>query len=136
MFENLSDRLSDSLKKWTGKGRLTEKNVKQALREVRMSFLEADVNFQVARQFTDAVKEKAMGEQVMKSLSPGQQFIKIVNEELISLLGGELQEIDFRGKPPVPIMLVGLQGSGKTTTSAKLAYRLKEMNRFSYRARL
>ena len=129
MFENLSDKLGESLKKWTGKGRLNEKNVKQALREVRMSLLEADVNFQVARQFTDAIKEKAMGVEVLKSLTPGQQFIKVVNDELVELLGGELQEIDLRGKPPLPIMLVGLQGSGKTTTAAKLAHRLKGMDR-------
>ena len=129
MFENLSDKLNDVLKKWAGKGRLTDKNVKEALREVRMSFLEADVNFQVARQFTDSVKDKALGADVMKSLTPGQQFIKIVYDELVALLGGEYQELDLRGKPPVPIMLVGLQGSGKTTTAAKLANRLKGMNR-------
>lgn len=129
LFENLSDRLNDTFKKWTGKGRLSEKNIKEALREVRMSFLEADVNFQVVKQFTDAIKEKALGIEVMKSLSPGQQFIKIVNDELITLLGGEQQDLDLRGKPPLPILLVGLQGSGKTTTAAKLSYKLKELKR-------
>ncbi len=125
MFENLTDRLNSSLKKWGGKGRLSEKNVTEALREVRMSFLEADVNFRVAKQFTDSVKEKALGTEVLKGLNPGQQFIKLVHEELIALLGGEYRELDLRGRPPVPIMLVGLQGSGKTTTAAKLAYMLK-----------
>jgi len=129
VFENLSDKLADTLKKWAGKGRLSEKNVKEALREVRMSFLEADVNFQVARQFTDGVKDKALGAEVLRSLSPGQQFIKIVHDELVLLLGGEYQELDLRGKPPLPMMLVGLQGSGKTTTAAKLAYHLKGMKR-------
>jgi len=129
VFENLTDRLSDTLKKWGGKGRLSEKNVKEALREVRMSFLEADVNVQVARQFTDGVKEKALGAEVLRGLHPGQQFIKIVHDELVALLGGDYQELDMRGKPPLPIMLVGLQGSGKTTTAAKLANYLKNKER-------
>lgn len=131
MFENLTDRLSDTLKKLTGQGRITEKNMKSALKEVRMSLLEADVNFQVAKDFTDAVKEKALGAEVHKSLTPGQQFIKIVYDELVALLGSEKQDLNLRRKPPVPILLVGLQGSGKTTTTSKLAYYLKELKKSS-----
>lgn len=131
MFENLTDRLNDTLKKLTGQGRITEKNMKSALKEVHMSLLEADVNFQVAKDFTDAVREKALGAEVHKSLTPGQQFIKIVYDELVTLLGSEKQELNLRRKPPVPLLLVGLQGSGKTTTTAKLAHYLKELKKSS-----
>lgn len=129
MFENLQDRLNDTLKKLTGQGRITEKNMKAALKDIRMSFLEADVNFEVAKNFAEAVKEKALGAEVLRSLSPGQQFIKIVYDELVSLLGSERQELDLRHRAPVPLLLVGLQGSGKTTTAAKLAHHLKDLKK-------
>ena len=129
VFENLQDRLNDTLKKLTGQGRITEKNMKAALKDIRMGFLEADVNFEVARSFSEAVKEKALGAEVLRSLTPGQQFIKIVYDELVTLLGSERQEINLRHRAPAPFLLVGLQGSGKTTTAAKLANYLKELKK-------
>ncbi len=125
MFEGLGDKLSGVFKKLKGHGILSEDNVKDALREVRMSLLEADVNFKVTKDFVDAVRVKAMGKEVMESLTPAQQFIKVVKDELVELFGGTLVPLDVGSNPPVPIMLVGLQGSGKTTTIAKLAKHLK-----------
>ena len=126
MFENLSDKLDLIFKKLRGQGVMTEDNIKEALREVRLVLLEADVNFKVVKEFIEKVRERSIGSQVLQSLSPGQQVIKIVNDELIALMGGdEDNSLDLAAKPPVAIMLVGLQGSGKTTTCGKLARYLK-----------
>lgn len=126
MFEGLSEKLGVTLRKIRGYGRLSESNIQEALREVRLSLLEADVNFKVVKGFVDSVKERAIGQEVLGSLTPGQQFVKIVYEELVNTLGGSASEIDLKASPPVGILMVGLQGSGKTTTSAKLAKTLKE----------
>ena len=132
MFENLTDRLEGVFKKLRGHGILTEENIKEAMREVRMALLEADVNFKVAKEFVASVTEKAIGREVSQKLSPGQQVIKIVHEELVTLLGGSTEQIRLDGKQPVIIMMAGLQGSGKTTTSGKLARMLKEKGRSPY----
>lgn len=132
MFENLTDRLEGVFKKLRGHGILTEENIKDAMREVRTALLEADVNFNVAKEFVASVTEKAVGREVSKKLSPGQQVIKIVHEELVSLLGGSTEQIRLDGKQPVIIMMAGLQGSGKTTTSGKLAKILKANGRKPY----
>ncbi|MBI5287116.1 MAG: signal recognition particle protein, partial [Deltaproteobacteria bacterium] len=129
MFESLGDRLNLIFKKLKGHGRLSEANVQEALKDVRMALLEADVNFKVVKDFIESVKAKALGSLVLESLTPGQQFIKIVRDELTSLLGGSATGLDLGVKPPVPIMFVGLQGSGKTTTVAKLARHLMEKGR-------
>ncbi len=132
MFENLTDRLEGVFKKLRGHGILSEENIEEAMREVRIALLDADVNFTVAREFVDTVTEKAVGREVSKSLSPGQQVIKIVHEELVTLLGGDTEQIRLDGRQPVTIMMAGLQGSGKTTTSGKLARMLKEKGRKPY----
>ncbi len=132
MFENLSDRLEGVFKKLRGHGKLTEENIGEALREVRGALLEADVNFKVAKEFITKVTAKAVGREVSKSLSPGQQIIKIVHEELVELLGGTTQQIKLDGRQPVVIMMAGLQGSGKTTTAGKLAKLLQEKGRRPY----
>jgi len=132
MFENLTDRLDGVFKKLRGHGKLSEENIGEAMREVRTALLEADVNFKVAKEFVANVTEKAIGREVSKSLSPGQQIIKIVHEELVELLGGSTEQIDLDGKQPVIIMMAGLQGSGKTTTSGKLASMLKAKGRKPY----
>ena len=121
MFETLSEKLQRVFKNLRGEGRLTEQHLDEALKEIRMALLEADVNFKVVKQFTDAVKAKALGEEVMQSLTPGQQVVKIVRDELIEMLGGANVRLSFAPQPPSVIMLVGLQGSGKTTSSGKLA---------------
>ncbi|OGE24433.1 MAG: signal recognition particle protein [Candidatus Dadabacteria bacterium RBG_19FT_COMBO_40_33] len=126
MFEGISEKLSSTLKKIRGFGKLSENNIQDALREVRLILLEADVNFKVVKDFIESVKNRALGQEVIESLTPGQQFIKIVHEELVRILGEESSDLDLRATPPVAIMLVGLQGSGKTTTAAKLAKLLKE----------
>ena len=115
-FDSLSERLQGTLKKVSGQGRLTEKNMEEMLSEIRLALLEADVNFQVVKEFIAATKEKALGQDVLGSLKPGQVVVKIVHDELVSLLGTSVAEVDFDKKPTV-IMMVGLQGSGKTTTS-------------------
>ncbi|PIQ44314.1 MAG: signal recognition particle protein [Gammaproteobacteria bacterium CG11_big_fil_rev_8_21_14_0_20_46_22] len=125
MFDNLSQRLNQTVKSLTGRGRLTEDNIKDALREVRVSLIEADVALPVAKDFIERVKEKALGEKVMQSLTPGQALIKVVNDELTELMGGTQADINFNAAPPVVILMAGLQGSGKTTTSAKLGRFLK-----------
>jgi signal recognition particle subunit SRP54 len=126
MFENLSDKLDLIFKKLRGQGVMTEENIKEALREVRLVLLEADVNFKVVKDFIEKVRERAIGSQVLQSLTPGQQVIKIVHDELVSLMGGGGDNsLDLAAKPPVAIMLVGLQGAGKTTTCGKLARYLK-----------
>ena len=125
-FDSLSEKLQNVFKNLRSKGRLTEDDVKAALKEVKMALLEADVNFRVVKQFTKSVQERAIGQDVMNGLNPGQMVIKIVNEEMISLMGSETTEIAFRpGKELTVIMMVGLQGAGKTTTTAKIAGKLK-----------
>ena len=124
MFENLSDRLERSLKLLKGEGRITELNVAETLKDVRRALLDADVNFKVAKQFTDTVKEKALGQNVLNAVKPGQLMIKIVHDELASLMGGSTSELDLKGSPAI-VLMSGLQGSGKTTFSAKLANLLK-----------
>lgn len=125
MFENLTDRLDQSFKLLKGEGRISEINVAESLKEVRRALLDADVNFKIAKSFTDTVKEKALGQNVLKSVKPGQMMVKIVNDELTSLMGGEHVEIDISKNPSV-ILIAGLQGSGKTTFSGKLANLLKK----------
>lgn len=124
-FENLSDKLTSAFKKLKSKGKLSESDVKEAMREVRLALLEADVNYKVAKDFTKKVSERAIGKEVMESLTPAQMVIKIVNEELTELMGGAYDKIAFSSKPPTIIMLCGLQGSGKTTHAGKLALMLK-----------
>src|SRR3989454_10967122 len=121
MFETLSEKLQRVFKNLRGEGNLTEEHLDEALKEIRMALLEADVHFKVVKQFTDAVKAKALGQEVMQSLTPGQQVVKIVRDELVEMLGGTNVRISFAPQPPSVIMLVGLQGSGKTTSSGKLA---------------
>lgn len=125
MFENLSNKMLSSLKKIRGQGKITEKNIEDTLKEIRLSLLEADVNFKVVKNFIQRVKEKALGQEVLESISAGQQLVKIVHEELVHLLGGESEELVVRGQPGV-IFLVGLQGVGKTTTTAKLALHIRK----------
>ncbi len=132
MFDSLSDKLDGVFKRLKGHGTLTEKNISDGLREVRMALLEADVHFKVVKQFIADIKERALGQEVMKSLTPGQQVIKIVNEELTRLMGGSAEEINLKGTHPVAIMMVGLQGSGKTTSSGKLAIHLRKIGRNPY----
>jgi len=132
MFETLSDRLEGVFKKLRGQATLTESNIEEALREVRMALLEADVNFTVVKDFISSVTERAVGRDVLQSLSPGQQVIKIVHGALIDLLGGATEDLKLSGTSPVVILIVGLQGSGKTTTSAKLAKQLKKKGRRPY----
>lgn len=130
MFDALSEKLDQVFKKLRGQGVLTEENMKDALREVRLALLEADVNFRVVKDFVERVRERAAGAQVLQSLSPGQQVIKVVHEELVSMMGGgEDNSLDLAAKPPVSIMMVGLQGAGKTTTCGKLAKLLKSQRR-------
>ncbi|HEY7166448.1 MAG TPA: signal recognition particle protein [Candidatus Binatia bacterium] len=126
MFESLSDKLELTFKKLRGQGKITEKNIDDALRDVRVALLEADVHIKVVKSFLDAVKAKALGQDVLQSLTAEQQFIKIVHDELVVLLGGEHRELDLKTAPPAVLMFVGLQGSGKTTTVAKLARYLKK----------
>ncbi len=132
MFENLTDRLEGVFKKLRGHGKLSEDNIRDAMREVRVALLEADVNFKVAKDFVATVTEKAIGREVSKSLSPGQQIIKIVHEELVTFLGSSTEQIQLDGHQPVIIMMAGLQGSGKTTSSGKLAAMLKGKGRKPY----
>lgn len=129
MFDKLQERFESTFKKVRGYGKLTESNIKDTLREVRVALLEADVNFKVTKDFLEKVKEKAMGEDVLTSITPGQQFIKIVYDELCEVLGSANKPLDVAAAPPVPVMLIGLQGSGKTTTSAKLAIHIRKMGR-------
>ena len=124
-FQNLSSRLQETMRKLRGKGRLSEKDVDQALREIRLALLEADVNYKVVRDFIAHVKERATGHEVLSSLTPGQQVIRIVNEELTQLMGGTQAKLTLSSQPPSVIMMVGLQGSGKTTTTGKLSRMLK-----------
>lgn len=125
-FEGLADRLQNTIQKIRGKGKVNEQDVKEMMREVRLALLEADVNFKVVKDFVKRVNERAVGQEVMKSLTPGQQVIKVVKEELTALMGGEQSKIAVSSRPPTVIMMVGLQGAGKTTTTGKLANLLRK----------
>src|SRR5690242_19598448 len=125
MFENLSEKLQRAFKNLRGQGKLTEENIGEALREIRLALLEADVNFKVVKQLIDNIREKALGAEVMTALSPGEQVVKIVRDELVAILGTDTAKIKFASQPPTVVLMAGLQGSGKTTTSGKLANWLK-----------
>jgi len=126
MFDSLSDKLNAAFKKLKGHGKLSEKNITEGLREVRMALLEADVHYKVVKQLIAEIRERSLGQEVMASLTPGQQVVKIVNESLTALMGGTHQELTLKGTRPVSVMLVGLQGSGKTTTAGKLSVYLRK----------
>lgn len=128
-FESLSDKLQSTFKKLRGKGKVSEKDLKEAMREVKLALLEADVNFKVVKDFVKQVTERALGAEVMESLTPAQQIIKIVNEELVTLMGGTEAKLEVSSKPPTVIMMAGLQGAGKTTTAAKLGGILKKQGK-------
>lgn len=132
MFENLSDKLESVFKKLKGHGKLTESNIEEGLREVRLALLEADVHFRVVKKFIADIKERALGQDVLSSLTPGQQIIKIVNEQLTELMGSRHEKLNLNGPRPVAVMLVGLQGSGKTTTAGKLAVHLRDSGHKPY----
>ncbi len=132
MFDSLTSKLSSVFKKLRGHGKLTEQNITEALKEVRLALLEADVNFKVVKDFVERIRSRAVGREVLESLTPAQQVIKVVHEELITLLGGVSSGLNLSYKPPIPIMLVGLQGSGKTTTVGKLGKFLKDKGRRPY----
>src|SRR5512146_2251137 len=121
MFDNLSEKLQRVFKNLRGEGKLTAENMEAALREIRVALLEADVNFRVVKQLIENIKQKDMGEDVLTALSPSQQVVKIVNEELVKILGSHESKLRFANEPPTAILMVGLQGSGKTTTTGKLA---------------
>ena len=130
MFHSLTDKLANAFKKFKNKGKLTETEVREGMREIKLALLEADVNFKVVREFVKSVTERAVGNEVLESLLPAQQIVKIVNEELIKLMGGETPKLEISSKPPTVVMMVGLQGAGKTTHSAKIAgmYKKKGKN--------
>ena len=132
MFENLTEKLDNIFKKLKGRGRLDEENIGVALKDIRMALLEADVNFKVVKKFIEEIRTRALGQEVLESLSPGQQIVKIVHDRLVELMGGGTSHIRLSGKFPAPVMLVGLQGCGKTTTAAKLARLLMGMGRRVY----
>jgi signal recognition particle subunit SRP54 len=125
MFENLSERIEGAIRKLKGEGRISDINIAETLKEIRRALVDADVNYKIAKQFTDEVKERALGEDVIRSVSPGQMLVKIVNDELIKLMGGKRADLNLSGNPTV-ILMAGLQGSGKTTFSGKLAMFLKK----------
>lgn len=129
MFENLQEKLADAFKKFKNKGTLTEKDVKEGMRAVKLALLEADVNFKVVREFINKVTERAVGSEVLESLMPAQQVVKIVNEELTALMGGSQAKLQISSKPPTIIMMVGLQGAGKTTHTGKLAAMMKKQGK-------
>lgn len=129
MFDNLTERLGRTLKDLRGRGRLTEDNIRDTLREIRMALLEADVALPVVKQFVERARERALGQEVVGSVSPGQALVKIVQDELVTVMGGESAELDLRTQPPAIVLVAGLQGAGKTTSIAKLARRLKERER-------
>src|SRR5512142_957363 len=126
MFENLTDKLQRAFKNLRGQGKLTEENIQEALREIRLALLEADVNFKVVKELIDHIQAKAVGQEVMTALSPAEQVIKIVRDELVELLGHDTAKVKFASQPPSVVLMSGLQGSGKTTTSGKLAHWLKK----------
>ena len=129
IFEGLAEKLQNTLQGLRGKGTLSEKDVDAAMREVKLALLEADVNYKVVKDFVKRVKERSIGEEVLKSLTPGQQVIKIVNDELKELMGGVQSKLNISSKPPTVILMSGLQGAGKTTTTGKLAYNLKQQGK-------
>ena len=129
MFEYMGDRISQAIKNIRGMGTITEANISEAMREIRLALLEADVNFKIVKEFISEVETKALGQDVLKSLTPGQQVVKIVRDEMTELLGGVASRINFTPNPPTIIMLVGLQGSGKTTTCGKLANLLRKQGK-------
>jgi len=126
VFEELTDRITTIFRKLAGRGKLTHSNIRDALRDVRRALLESDVNYKVARHFVRSVEEEALGEKVIESITPSQQFVKIVHDKLVELLGGEPARFELHGKLPLSVMLAGLQGSGKTTVAGKLALFLKQ----------
>jgi len=132
MFESLSDRLSGVFRSFSGRGQLTEENIQAGLREVRLALLEADVNFKVVKDFVENVRQKCLGQELIKGVSPAQQVVKIVHEELVGLLGGETAGLNLQGQEPAVIMLVGLQGSGKTTSAGKIANLLRKQKMRPY----
>ena len=129
LFEGLSGKLQETMKRFRSAGRVSEKDVKEMMREIKLALLEADVNFKVVKDFITRVSERAVGQDVLESLTPGQQVIKIVNEELIELMGGVPSKVTFSSKPPTVYMMVGLQGAGKTTTTGKLANLLRKQGK-------
>ena len=126
MFENLTDKLQRAFKNLRGQGTLTEENIGEALKEIRMALLEADVNFKVVKELIDHIREKAVGQEVLTALSPAEQVVKIVRDELVNVLGKDTAKLKFASQPPTVVLMAGLQGSGKTTTSGKLANWLKQ----------
>ncbi len=128
-FESLGDKLQGVFKKLRGKGKLTEKDIKDAMREIKLALLEADVNFKVVKDFINVVSEKALGQEIMESLTPAQHLVKIVNEELTAMIGGEVSRLQFSNKPPSVFMMCGLQGAGKTTATGKLALEMRKQGR-------
>ncbi len=132
MFDNLSDRLNSIFKKLKGHGKLSEANIEEGLREVRMALLEADVHYRVVKQFISDIRQRSLGQEVLASLTPGQQVVKIVNEQLTELMGAHKEALTLSGPTPIPVMLVGLQGSGKTTTAGKLSVLLRKNGRKPY----
>src|SRR5437763_6741973 len=126
MFENLQEKLQRAFKSLRGQATLTEENIDEALREIRLALLEADVNFKVVKQLIDHIRAKAVGQEVMTALSPGEQVIKILRDELVEVLGRDTARMKFASQPPTVVLMAGLQGSGKTTTSGKLAHWLKQ----------
>ena len=129
IFESLSDRLQETFKKLRGHGKLTEDDVNEAMREVRMALLEADVNFKVVKDFIKTIKERAVGQDILETLTPAQVVVKIVDEELTNLMGGTQSRINMSPNPPTVIMMVGLQGAGKTTSAGKLGLSLKKQGK-------
>ena len=129
MFDALSDRLQGALGDLRGRGRLDEEAISRAMREIRLALLEADVNFEVVKSFVAQVRERSVGQEVLKSITPGQQVVKIVHDELTALMGAGSSQLAFTGRPPTVILLAGLQGSGKTTAAAKLALLLRKEGR-------
>ncbi|MCX8126405.1 MAG: signal recognition particle receptor subunit alpha, partial [Dehalococcoidia bacterium] len=129
LFEGLSNKLQETMKKIRGQGRVTEKDIKEMMREVKLALLEADVNFKVVKDFINKVSERAAGQDVLESLTPGQQVIKVVHEELIELMGRTPSKVTYSSKPPTVYMMVGLQGSGKTTTTGKLGNLLRKQGK-------
>ncbi|GIW45095.1 MAG: signal recognition particle protein [Candidatus Binatia bacterium] len=129
MFDSLSEKLDQTIRRLRGLGKITDRNIEEAVREVRLALLEADVHFQVAKEFTERVRQQALGQEVLQSLTPAQHFVKIVAEELSRVMGGESKTLDFQPPPPAVVLVVGLQGSGKTTSVAKLARHLAEERR-------
>ena len=126
MFEKITDKITSSFKRLRGHSVLTNENIDDVLKEIRLSLLEADVNYKVVKSLIDSIKEASIGQEVLKSVSPGEQFTKIFNDELVKILGSKTEHLNIKVSPPAVIMMVGLQGSGKTTTAAKLSKYLKE----------